>query len=172
MVNRRVGKRPRFNQKKKLKISSRLLAGANRPAETNENEEAPASPPTRVNKKSSKKSSANSVKENKTLSLPKRKSQTLKRQAAERMVLKEHIRELKARRLRTRKGDDAKTERREIGKFIRQLEAEQKKKHEAELKTLDFEIKNGRKAAALAGLEVKKEEVSEEQLKEMFAHFM
>ncbi|CUG88788.1 Hypothetical protein, putative [Bodo saltans] len=173
MVNRRLGKSVRNVQKKKLKISKRLLAsgGRSEPVHDDDEEHRPA---VGNKKRNSKKAPAASSKDKKNLSLPKQRSETLKRQATERMVLKEHLRELKERRLRTRKGPDAKTERRELGKYIKQLETEQKQNHSKELGDIEHQIKVGKKKAALAGFEgaAGRDEVSEQELKDMFSHLV
>jgi hypothetical protein len=172
MVNRRLGKSVRNVQKKKLKISKRLLesGGRSEPVPDDDEEHRPSV----TKKRNSKKAPAASSKDKKSLSLPKQRSDTLKRQATERMVLKEHLRELKQRRLRTRKGPDAKTERRELGKYIKQLEMEQKKNHSTELGGIEHQIKVGKKKAALAGFEgaAGRDEVSEQELKDMFSHLV
>lgn len=176
MVNRRLGKSVRSSQKKKLKISQRLLNSGGR-SETRHDEEAEShSMQQKKNKKvrNSKKAPAESSKQKKNVSLPKQRSETLKRQATERMVLKEHLRDLKQRRLRTRKGPDAKTERRELGKYIKQLEVEQKKHHADELSLIEQQIRHGKKKAAMAGFEgvAGREDVSEQDLRDMFAHLV
>lgn len=61
------------------------------------------------------------------------KSQLLKRQAKEKVVLKHHIRELEDRRKKIVRGQNARMERRELAKYIRQLGDEQAQKHEREL---------------------------------------
>jgi hypothetical protein len=177
MANRRLGNNGRSAQKKKLKISKRLLASGGRPErEHNDNEENSGARgrDTAVTKqRNSKKAPASNTKAQKNLSLNKQRSQTLKRQAAERMVLKEHLRELKERRLRTRKGPDAKMERRELGKYIKQLEVEQKKNHAGQLEPIEQQIKHGKKKAALAGFDgAGRDEVSEQELRDMFTHLV
>ncbi|EAN78687.1 uncharacterized protein TEOVI_000424700 [Trypanosoma equiperdum] len=108
------------------------------------------------------------------------RSKLLKRQAAERMVLKEHTRELEARRQRIRKGEDAKMERRELGKYIRQLQKEQEEKHRKELGAIEEAIllRTGKKAInkicqheEWEDIDDDDEEgVGEHELHEMFAH--
>lgn len=176
MVNRRVGKSSRFAHKKKMKFSNRLLKCGDANASTLA-DEGPAAPAAKLTSrgaagKASKKALSTSTKVKKNLSLEKQRSQLLKQQAAERMVLKHHVRELKQRRANIRKGEDAKTERRELGKYIRQLEGEQKKKHEVELQRVVADLKKGAKKAAMAGSEgiAGREEVSETDLRDMFAH--
>lgn len=51
----------------------------------------------------------------------KERSVMLKKHAKERVALRDHIRELAERRNRIKKGVNAKAERRELGKYIRQL---------------------------------------------------
>ena len=63
----------------------------------------------------------------------KQRSVLLKKHAQERMVLKQHMRQLKQRRAKTVRGADAKNERREMGKYMRKLALEQAAKHKAEL---------------------------------------
>ncbi len=56
-----------------------------------------------------------------------------KKHAQERMVLKEHMAELKRKRRVRSRGDDAATERRQMGKYMRQLRGQQIAKHASEL---------------------------------------
>lgn len=177
MVNRRLGTSVRNAHKKKLKISKRLLESGGRPEPTHDDDEEHHSPSMGGKKgaqRQAKKAPAANSKAKKNLSLPKQRSEMLKRQATERMVLKEHLRDLKERRLRTRKGPDAKTERREMGKYIKQLETEMKQNHSQELGNIEHQIKAGKKKAALAGFEgtAGREEVTEQELKDMFSHLI
>ena len=176
MVNRRIGK-TRFAKKKKLRISEKLRNGAASYATDDaEDELRPVAAP--MLKKSSKKSASTTLKQSKQTvvanSLAKQKSAVLKRQAVERMVLKEHLNELKRKRAHTRKGEDAKLERREMGKYIRQLEKEQKSKHGEEMKSINDQEKQGKKKKALRGAEHLAEDadnaLSASELKDMFAH--
>ncbi|CBZ25606.1 conserved hypothetical protein [Leishmania mexicana MHOM/GT/2001/U1103] len=121
-------------------------------------------------------------------SLTKQKSKLLKQQAAERMVLKEHLRDLEARKERIRRGETAKAERRELAKYIRQLKQEQQVKHVSELSNLEVELKrliderdNVRAARAAAGMneddadwedvgDADDDDINEDDLQRMFAH--
>nr|CCC94343.1 conserved hypothetical protein [Trypanosoma congolense IL3000] len=110
--------------------------------------------------------------------LRKQRSKLLKRQAAERMVLKEHTRELEARRHRIKRGENAKMERRELGKYIRQLQEEHKKKHQQELAAIEEAIlmqKGGVNSNASHHSDEwedvdSEEDFGEDELHEMFAH--
>lgn len=68
------------------------------------------------------------------------RSQLLKNQAKERLLLKQQIHELQAKRLRTRKGVDAKMERREIGKYITNLRKQMTVKQTADRTKADKQI--------------------------------
>lgn len=120
-------------------------------------------------------------------SLQKAKSRLVKQQVAERMVLKEHLRDLEARKDRIRRGDSAKTERRELAKYIRQLKEEQQVKHASELQNVEAELKrliderdNVRAARAAAGVDEEDadwedvedgvDDADEDELQRMFAH--
>ncbi|KAG5507634.1 hypothetical protein JKF63_06583 [Porcisia hertigi] len=118
-------------------------------------------------------------------SLKKQKSKLLKQQAAERMVLKEHMRDLEARKARIRRGETAKTERRELAKYIRQLKQEQQVKHTSELSNVEAELKRlmdeRDQVRATAGKneedadwedigDADDDDVNEEDLQRMFAH--
>lgn len=122
-------------------------------------------------------------------SLQKAKSRLVKQQVVERMVLKDHLRDLEARKERIRRGDSAKTERRELAKYIRQLKAEQQVKHASELQNVEAELKrlveerdNVRAARTAAGVneedadwedvEDDAAEVDEDELQRMFAHLV
>ncbi|KAL7701070.1 hypothetical protein NQL31_005333 [Lotmaria passim] len=186
MANRRVAKSHRLARKKKMKTakkSSLLESVAATGKLTTKKRLAPAR--VRVVNGVAKK-------QRRTFSeietLRKTKSQLMKRQAAERMVLKEHLRDLEARKDRLRRGDSAKTERRELAKYIRQLKQEQQVKHASELQNVEAELKrliderdNVRAARAAAGMKEEDadwedvedevdEDVDEDELQRMFAH--
>ena len=78
----------------------------------------------------------------------KEKSILLKKQAKERMVFKAHLQQLRRRRAQTTRSvggkDEAKHERREIGKYIRELQKQQTDKHAAELKIADAAVNAAR----------------------------
>lgn len=76
---------------------------------------------------------------NSLLAVRKRKSELLKKQAVERMVLKERLRELSEKKKRLRRGENVKAERRELGKYIRQLREQCAKKHALELQEVEEE---------------------------------
>jgi hypothetical protein len=63
-----------------------------------------------------------------------------KRHVQERSVLKQHLQELKQRRANLRRGADAKNERREMGKYMRTLKAQQEEKHAKELAELQQRV--------------------------------
>ncbi|KAF8282177.1 hypothetical protein TcBrA4_0083870 [Trypanosoma cruzi] len=178
MGKRRIGGNSRVLRKKKLKISKRVLTSQNGSASA-----ATTGIVKRNTKLRLKKSCSRLSSEKKRLlaldALRKERSQLLKQQAAERMVLKEHTRELEARRLRIRKGENAKMERRELGKYIRQLKEEQKAKHQSELLSIEEAVKkNGGKkeydmkydADEWEDVEGDVDEFDEDELQSMFAH--
>lgn len=68
-------------------------------------------------------------------------SMLLKKQAQERMVLKEHMQELKKRKMATVKGQDAKTERRQMAKYMKALRKQQISKHAGEISNLQVDQK-------------------------------
>ncbi|KAG5481066.1 hypothetical protein LSCM1_06744 [Leishmania martiniquensis] len=121
-------------------------------------------------------------------SLKRQKSKLLKQQAAERMVLKEHMRDLEARKDRIRRGETARMERRELAKYMRQLKQEQQVKHASELSNVEAELKRlmderdkVRAARVAAGMneedadwedvgDADDEDVDEDELQRMFAH--
>lgn len=120
--------------------------------------------------------------------LHKQRSKLMKQQAAERMVLKEHLRDLEARKDRIRRGDTAKTERRELAKYIRQLKQEQQVKHASELSNVEAELKRltdqrdqVRASRVAAGMneedadwedvgDANEDDINEDELQRMFAH--
>ncbi|CCW61267.1 unnamed protein product [Phytomonas sp. EM1] len=153
MVNRRIARGSRNKQKKKIKTSKKAHfsespqhhdekpKGLGCQAHLGADESAgrvrllaSGRKPLRLKRSRSAASAA-------TLSVLKRKrSLVLKRQAAERMVLKEHLRELEARRAAIRRGENAKTERRELGKYVRELKGEMRLKHTSELQNVEAEL--------------------------------
>ena len=70
----------------------------------------------------------------------KQRSALLKRHAKEKVVLKHHLRELEDRRAKIVRGQNARMERRELGKYIRQLRQEQLTKHERELSEAETSV--------------------------------
>jgi hypothetical protein len=60
------------------------------------------------------------------------RSQLLKRHAKDEIVLKKHLRDLADRKAKIIRGQNARMERRELGKYMRQLKAEQEAKHAKE----------------------------------------
>lgn len=72
--------------------------------------------------------------------LKKARTALRKQQQVERMTLKQHTAELERRRVSIRKGDSAKQERRELGKYIRQLKEEQLTKHKTDLASVQAEL--------------------------------
>ncbi|CCW69142.1 unnamed protein product [Phytomonas sp. Hart1] len=153
MVNRRIARGSRNKQKKKIKSSKKAHISEN-PSQHGERPKgldrvahlgddrstgrvhliASGRRPLRLKKSRSAASSGALSK------LKGKKSLVLKKQAAERMVLKEHLRELEARRAATRRGENAKIERRELGKYIRALKTEQRVKHISELQNVEAEL--------------------------------
>jgi hypothetical protein len=75
-------------------------------------------------------------------------SRTLAKQAQERMVLKEHLAELHKRKLSRVRGEDAKTERRQMARYMRELRREQIRKHSGEITDVALQQ---RQDALLAG---------------------
>ncbi|CAJ1022245.1 hypothetical protein Q4I30_002823 [Leishmania utingensis] len=141
MVNRRIAKGHRLARKKKLKITkkasvdeSAARAGAGKTAGKRKTAATRVRVVNGVTKKQQHRFGE-------IESLKKQKSKLLKQQAAERMVLKEHMRDLEARKNRIRRGETAKTERRELAKYIRQLKQEQQVKHASELTNVEMELK-------------------------------
>lgn len=70
----------------------------------------------------------------------------LKKQAQERMVLKEHLADLRRKRVGRVRGDDAKQERRQMGKYMKQLRAQQISKHATEI----GDVEAAQRAAGIA----------------------
>lgn len=192
MANRRVAKSHRIARKKKMKttkksslLESAAAAGGLRTGAGKQTTKKRLAP-TRVRvvngvAKKQKKSFAEIE------TLQKTKSRLVKQQVAERMVLKEHLRDLEDRKNRIRRGDSAKTERRELAKYIRQLKQEQQVKHASELQNVEAELKrlieerdNVRAARAAAGADEEDadwedvedgvDDVDEDELQRMFAH--
>jgi hypothetical protein len=62
-----------------------------------------------------------------------------KKQAQERMVLKEHLKDLQRKKLSRVRGDEAKNERRQMGKYIKELKKQQVAKHSAEIANVTSE---------------------------------
>ncbi|GET87809.1 hypothetical protein, conserved [Leishmania tarentolae] len=188
MVNRRIAKGHRLARKKKLKTAkkssvdgSAALAGAGKTAGKRKATVTQVRVVGGVRKK--QKHRFGEIE-----SMKKQKSKLLKQQAAERMVLKEHLRDLEARKERIRRGETAKSERRELAKYIRQLKKEQQVKHASELSNLEVELKrlmderdSARAARAAAGMNEEDadwedvgdeddDDVNEDELQRMFAH--
>jgi hypothetical protein len=172
MVHRRVGKSARFAKKKKLKFSDRLLnpslASAIEKMDIQPQDQRTNAKSRRKNKDAKK--AAPKTKKGALLSAAKQRSILLRRQAAERMALKEHVAQLEERRRHIRKGEDAKLQRRELGKYIRQLMQEQEAKHQAELQAVEVQRSAADKSAALDS--TVPEALSEADLKSMFAHLL
>ncbi|KAG5508057.1 hypothetical protein GH5_07114 [Leishmania sp. Ghana 2012 LV757] len=188
MANRRIAKSHRMARKKKLKTAKRSSAdesaarvGAGKIARKLKTAAARVRVVDGVTKKQRHRFEE-------IESLKKRKSRLLKQQAAERMVLKEHMRDLEARKDRIRRGETAKTERRELAKYIRQLKQEQQVKHASDLSSVEAELKRlinqrdeVRAARAAAGMneedadwedvgDADDNDVDEDELQRMFAH--
>ena len=170
MVNRRVGKSARFAKKKKLKISDNLRSPSahydQNGLDMNTNLRKPSAA---MKKKLAKKASSRRPV---AMSAARRRSQILKAQAVERMALKEHIVSLRDRRARIRKGEDAKVQRRELGKFIKQLIAEQDKKHKEELGSVNGELQSHLKREVLRDVATVSDAIPEGELRNMFAHLL
>ncbi|KPI89960.1 hypothetical protein ABL78_0928 [Leptomonas seymouri] len=192
MANRRVAKSHRLARKKKMKTTKKssllesaaaasgLRTGAGK--QTTKSQRAPTR--MRIVNGVAKKQQKRFAE---IESLQKSKSRLMKQQVVERMVLKEHLRDLEARKDRIRRGESAKTERRELAKYIRQLKQEQQVKHASELQNVEAALKqlmderqSVRAARAAAGLneedaewedvENDAEDVDEDELQRMFAH--
>ncbi|KAG5481707.1 hypothetical protein CUR178_07060 [Leishmania enriettii] len=188
MANRRIAKSHRMARKKKLKTAKRssadestARAGAGKIARKLKTTAARVRVVDGVAKKQRHRFEE-------IESLKKQKSRLLKQQAAERMVLKEHMRDLEARKDRIRRGETAKTERRELAKYIRQLKQEQQVKHASDLSNVEAELKRlieqrdeVRAARAAAGMneedadwedvgDADDNDVDEDELQRMFAH--
>ncbi len=78
----------------------------------------------------------------------KQRSALLKRQARERMVLKHHLRELEDRKSKIVRGQNARLERRELAKYMRQLQEEQVSKHTKERQDADEALRLAQGGAA------------------------
>ncbi|KAG5481388.1 hypothetical protein LSCM4_07100 [Leishmania orientalis] len=188
MANRRIAKSHRMARKKKLKTAKRssaaesaARAGAGKIARKRKTAAARVRVVDGITKKQRRRFEE-------IESLKKQKSRLLKQQAAERMVLKEHMRDLEARKDRIRRGETAKTERRELAKYIRQLKQEQQVKHASDLSNVEAELKRlidqrdeVRAARAAAGMneedtdwedvgDADDSDVDEDELQRMFAH--
>lgn len=143
MVNRRIGRPNRLKQKKKEKRAKKECI-----SHTKNDEGSSFSPATlTVKKKVSKngklkvkKTSAQVALGSVVYKLKKKKAELLKQQAAERMVLKERLRELTDKKNRMRKGENVKAERRELGKYIRDLREQLLKKHADDLAAIQKEL--------------------------------
>ncbi|CAJ1022149.1 hypothetical protein Q4I32_002849 [Leishmania shawi] len=188
MVNRRIAKGHRLARKKKLKITKKTSvdeSAARAGAGKNARKRKTAATRVRVANGVTKKQQHRF---GEIESLKKQKSKLLKQQAAERMVLKEHMRDLEARKNRIRRGETAKTERRELAKYIRQLKQEQQVKHASELTNVEMELKRlinerdkVRTARVADGMneedvdwedigDADDDDVNEDELQRMFAH--
>ncbi|CAM38078.1 conserved hypothetical protein [Leishmania braziliensis MHOM/BR/75/M2904] len=188
MVNRRIAKGHRLARKKKLKITKKTSvdeSAARAGAGKNAGKRKTAATRVRVVNGVTKKQQHRF---GEIESLKKQKSKLLKQQAAERMVLKEHMRDLEARKNRIRRGETAKTERRELAKYIRQLKQEQQVKHASELTNVEMELKRlinerdkVRTARVADGMneedvdwedigDADDDDVNEDELQRMFAH--
>ncbi|AIN97279.1 hypothetical protein LPMP_180980 [Leishmania panamensis] len=188
MVNRRIAKGHRLARKKKLKITKKTSvdeSAARAGAGKNARKRKTAATRVRVVNGVTKKQQHRF---GEIESLKKQKSKLLKQQAAERMVLKEHMRDLEARKNRIRRGETAKTERRELAKYIRQLKQEQQVKHASELTNVEMELKRlinerdkVRTARVADGMneedvdwedigDADNDDVNEDELQRMFAH--
>lgn len=144
MANRRIAKGSRTVKKKKLKLSRKeslatpvAAAKAKRKASAAGSTRALSGGGKRVEGQREKRANPARV----ITSLEKQRSSLIKKHAAERMVLKEHMRDLEARKDRIKRGEHAKTERRELAKYIRQLKQEQQVKHASELANVEEELK-------------------------------
>lgn len=116
------------------------------------------------------------------------RSLLLKRHMRERVALRDHTRELEQRRASMRRGADAKTERRELGKYIRELKNEQRTKHAAERSQIEAQMAkvvgaasaeeaNGCAAGEWEDVNSSEDDqddevVGESELHDMFAHLM
>ncbi|ESL08946.1 hypothetical protein TRSC58_03341 [Trypanosoma rangeli SC58] len=178
MVRRRVGGNARVLRKKKLKLSKRTTTSGDISAVVAAAVGVKKTTQLRL-KKSGGRAASGKQRVAALEALRKQRSQLLKQQAAERMVLKEHTRGLETRRQRIRKGENAKLERRELGKYIRQLKEEQKAKHQSELAAIEEAVKKngGRKGYDMKrdvdeweDVEDDAEDFDEDELQNMFAH--
>lgn len=134
-MGRKTGKRTRSNKKKRQSAvapaSGKRKTGDSEKQKCHQRNVASAVSLSR-SEDLSKRGSSRSVK-----MLIAERSSLYKKQAKERSVLKRHLVDLKERRERIRKGDTAKMDRRELGKYIRQLRKEQTEKHEDELRSVE-----------------------------------
>lgn len=104
------------------------------------------------------------------------RSALLRVQAQERMVLKEHLRKLMQAKGRLTRGDGAKKERRDMAKYIRTLQEQQKAKHAQELSTVTKQVecfaqqRLMRRLTADGSDVMQRQPESEDQLRDMFAN--
>lgn len=131
MVSRKIGHSTRLSRKKRLQVGSKKQ----RSAAHHDNEEASG-----IKKRPMAAMRPMRPKQNTAAQLKKKRSELLKRQAAERMVLKERLRDLMDRRSRLRKGEKSKVERRELNKYIRELKEQLTKRHASALADVNSEI--------------------------------
>lgn len=180
MANRRLARGSRTLSKKKAKIAKKATLASEKGF--SKKSAVPTSGRLRI--KATRKINVRSP-TTKFDAIMKQRSATRKQHAAERMVLKEHLRDLENRRARIRKGENAKSERRELGKYIRQLKEEQRVKHLSELTNLQTELQRLLDAAAqrkATGIsenddwedvaDEELESVGEDELQDMFAHLI
>ncbi|KPA78585.1 hypothetical protein ABB37_06185 [Leptomonas pyrrhocoris] len=193
MANRRVAKSHRTGRKKKMKMAKKSSPLASAAAAVSGLRTGAGKHTTKTRLAPTRVRVVNGVakRQQKSFSevesLQKTKSRLMKQQVVERMVLKEHLRDLEARKDRIRRGDSAKTERRELAKYIRQLKQEQQVKQASELQNVEVELKrliderdNVRAVRTAAGVneedadwedvEDEVEDVDEDALQRMFAH--
>lgn len=106
------------------------------------------------------------------------RSDVLRTHARERMVLKEHLRKLNMAKARLTKGENVKTERRQMAKYIRTLTEQQQQKHAKELAEVTTQHVCARQQALMRSLEGEGDfqpvdtNVSDDQLRQMFANLV
>lgn len=144
MVNRRLAKSARSKQKKREKKSKKESLHNIKDENNDAAGQSRQSGGRRFRDMDSKHRAVQASKKGALGALRKKKSELLKRQAAERMVLKERLRELTEKKNRIKKGENAKVERRELNKYIRQLREQIVKKHSQGLKEVEQSIEKAR----------------------------
>jgi hypothetical protein len=140
-MGRGTGKNARVAKKKRVKVTKAYQSRLGLAGESGSGKKAASAKSTAARVGAgTKASSAKGAKKGKRggagkvneASAVKQRSLMLKRHAKEQMVLKHHLRELADRKAKIVRGQNARMERRELGKYMRQLKEEQLAKHAAE----------------------------------------
>lgn len=210
MPSRRIAKGARTQRKKKLRLAKKKTISTTGVTSSHDKvklmtkavskkslmgDSAAASSPFSAVGKKGKKGVTEKKKKNKSVAnmgtLYKRRSKLRKKQVAEKMALKEYIRDLESKksRMSKKRNETNRMEKRELNKYMRQLKLEQEQKHKKELDEMEKEIQDamatstdGKYAKAhghhqhgewedvTSEDEEEDEAVGEEDLVNMFAH--